>query len=509
MTYLMGIDLGTSSLKVLVATTDGRVLVSVSEAYSFDTPFNGYAEQNPEIWWIACRNCIRKALSQISTPASSIRSIGFSGQMHGLVTLDASHQVIRPAILHCDGRSVEQVESIKSKLGRDFIAEQILNPVYTGFLLPSLLWIRDREPSHYEKIRYCLLPKDYLRFRLTGEVRSDYSDASATLAYDIRNNCWSDAVLSALGIDPSIFPECVALDEPAGVVSRSAADDTGLFPGTLVVAGGADQVMQSIGNGVSDTATATINIGTSGQVCFQSDHVICNPRLNTNTFCGFEPGRWITMGAIMSAGLSFKWITKVLGASDYRTFDEEIDRVRPGSGGLLFQPYLNGERTPHVNPNLSAAFLGLNLNTGRPEMARAVLEGVTYALNECIDACRSLGLSADRYVASGGGSQSPVWLQIQADIFGVPLQVAKIQEQAAIGAAIAAGVGASVFADIEEGCKSLVFYQDTVYYPDSRRHAQYKEYYSLYKEAYSAGGEVLQKITELGRSRPDAWDETR
>ncbi|MDR2476706.1 MAG: xylulokinase, partial [Treponema sp.] len=399
MSYMMGIDLGTSSLKVIIIDTAGNIKAESSQAYQFDSPLNGYAEQRTEVWWAACRDCIREALSKAAVPAARVQGLGFSGQMHGIVPLDADRQVIRPAILHCDARSGKQVQEINALFASNAIPGSRFNPVYTGFLLTSLLWIKQNEPAAFDKIRHVFLPKDYLKLRLCGEISSDYSDASATLAFDIERFRWSAETLAALDIPLAFFPGCFATDYAVGTVTKQAAAETGLAEGTVVVSGGGDQIMQAIGNGAIHPGNATVNIGSSGQVCFQSDKPVRNPQLSTNTFCAYAEGRWIVMGAIMSAGLALKWLNGIFPAASYRQLDEEAGKLPPGSGGLVFLPYLNGERTPHVNPNLSGMFMGLNLNTGRIHLARAVMEGVTYALMQCIEVCGGLGLSTNELIA--------------------------------------------------------------------------------------------------------------
>ena len=499
MAYLMGIDLGTSSLKTIIIDEAGNVKALSARPYQFASPHGGYAEHDPREWWQACCETVKEALAALGAPASEVKGVSFSGQMHGAVLLDKDYQVIRPAILHCDARSSAQVEKIKDALGMERVRELVMNPVYTGFLLPSLMWVRDNEPENYEKVKYAVLPKDYLKFRMTGEVSSDYSDASATLAFDIKQICWSEEILKAVDIPMDIFPKCYGTAEATGHVCRAAAAETGLSEKTVVVAGGGDQVMQGIGNGTVREGDASSNIGTSGQVSFQSSVPIMNPALSTNTFCGYKKGRWITMGAIMNAGLSLKWFNSLFETADYNQINEQVAKVKPGSGGVIFLPYLNGERTPHVNPNLSGMFMGVNLNTGRPEMTRAVMEGVAFALYQCIEVCGKLGLRADNMIASGGGARSGPWLQIQADIFDIPLQVADTEEQAGLGSAIAAGVGAGIYRDIEEGCSRAVRYQDFTVYPDPARHKVYEEYYQLYKDTYEASREVLQQVTLMGR----------
>lgn len=499
MSYLLGIDLGTSSLKAIVIDESGNVKAQSSYSYQFSSPNNSYAEQDVSVWWKACCTCIKNALDMLADKGLSIAAVSFSGQMHGLVAFDKNYEVIRPAILHCDARATAQVEKMKSLMDEDFIVNEVRNPIYTGFLLPSLLWVRDNEPAYFEKIRYVCLPKDYLRFKLCGEFGSDYSDSSGTLAYDIENLCWSKRILSKVDIQADIFPECLDTFTVVGKVTKQAAEETGLREGTLVVNGGGDQIMQAIGNGITQPGTATVNIGSSGQVCFQSNHPIKNPALNTNSFCGCEKGRWIAMGATMSAGLSLSWINRLLNENDYERMNENVSKVRPGSGGLIFLPYLNGERTPHVNPNLSAMFMGMNVNTGRPEVIRAVMEGVAFSLMQCIEILSDLGLKAESLVASGGGARSKPWLQLQADIYNKPIKVAVNKEQAGVGAAIAAGVGAGIYATVEEGCKQAIRYEEKIYEPNPINHAIYEEYYQLFKDAYISSSEVLSQVTEMGR----------
>lgn len=444
--------------------------------------------------------CHSQNLAYLMNQANEIKGIGFSGQMHGLVALDQDYQVIRPAILHNDARSAEQVEEIKQILGAENVRRLISNPIYTGFLLPSLLWLRENEPDHYQKIRYVMLPKDYLKFKLTGAVTTDYSDASATLLFDIQRNQWSDQIITQLELDSRIFPSCCESSEAVGTVSRRAALETGLMAGTIVAAGGGDQVMQGIGNGAIRCGDACVNVGSSGQVSFQCDRPVVNPALNTNTFCGYRRGQWFTMGAIMSAGMSYRWLNQLFEKYDYDDMNRQIAVIKPGSGGLLFLPYLNGERTPHINPNLSGAFVGLNLNTGRAELSRAVMEGVSYALNECLEVCQALGLSTELLIASGGAARSRPWLQILADVLNLPLKISKAKEQAGLGAAITAGVAAGIYSSIPEGCARHVKFAGEMVEPIAGNHDIYKNYYRLYQDMYRKSRTVLEEITLLGRS---------
>ena len=500
MALLMGIDLGTSSLKTIIIDEAGEMKALSKRSYRFDSPHSGFAEQDPEVWWHACQESVREAIAESGCPADEIAGISFSGQMHGLVALDKDLRPVRPAILHCDARSGKQVQHMRQLLGPQGIQTLVMNPVYTGFLLPSLLWVRENEPELFEKIRYVCLPKDYLKLRLTGEISSDDSDASATLAYDISQNKWSKPILDLVDIPLSIFPQCYSTTQRAGQVSAMAAQQTGLKAGTTVAAGGGDQVMQGIGNGMVNVGDATVNIGSSGQVSFQIDRPVLNPDLNTNMFCGYQQGRWILFGATMSAGLSLEWWHRNSGSVDYASIDREAEQVPPGSGGLLFLPFLNGERTPYVDPDLRASFLGLNIGTTHAHMTRAVMEGVAYSLMQSIEICGSLGFRAQSLVASGGAARSKPWLQLQADVYNSTLRVAKVQEQAGFGAAIAAGVGSGVYRNLEEGCSSTVHYRDEIIQPNAQRHEIYQEYYTLYKETVQNTQQTLNQLTALDRS---------
>lgn len=496
MTCLAGVDLGTSSLKVVIMDEDGVIRADISRDYQYNSPINGYAEQDIDVWWQACVHCFRSLIQQVG--AVKIAGIGFSGQMHGAVFLDEHLCQVRPAILHLDARSGKQIQHMQYVLGSDVVHGILMNPLYSGFLIPSLLWVKENEPGNYSKIRHVLLPKDYLRLKLSGELNSDFSDASATLAFDIRRAAWSEEVLDALNISHRIFPRCLASDAQAGRVTSEAAAQTGLLQGTPIITGGGDQVMQSIGNGVIFPGQATINVGTSAQVSIQADRPIENPALNTNTFCSYNRDHWYTMGATMSAGLSMKWLGNLLG-TQYGQLDSSAEKIAPGAGGLLFLPYLSGERTPHLNPDISGMFWGLSINTGPAQMARAVMEGVAYSLRECIELCGSLGLSSDEYVASGGGTQSPVWLQIQADVYGVPLKVTNVKHHAGVGAAIVAGSGIKMYHSIADGCRRVVRYSDNVYMPNMDNNNVYNKFYQLYRQAYSNGRQTLQELTLLGR----------
>lgn len=495
MRLVMGIDLGTSGLKVLLMDESASIKAIHTCSYTYDTPHYGYAEQDPEIWWNYCCDTIITALA--SCPGDDIVSISFSGQMHGLVMLDDQMKPIRKAILHCDTRSAKQVAEISNSLDIEVQKQVLMNAVFTGYLLPSLLWVREHEPENFQKIRYVCLPKDYIKYKLSGTVSTDYSDASGTLAFDVKNLRWAEEILLQFGFSPAIFPPCYESSEPVGSVTREAAKITGLPAGALIIAGGGDQVMQNIGNGMLSAGDATINIGSSGQISFQTSVPVMNPNFNTNTFCGYRRGRWILLGATMTAGLSLKWWHSIVNGVDYRQMDREIASIRPGSDGIIYLPFLNGERTPHMDPHLSGVLLGLHIGTTQAHITKAVMEGVTYSLRQAMEFCNDLGYTAEVLVSSGGGARSRPWLQMQADILNLPVKVTKSQEQASLGAAITAGVGANLFSDFAEATALAVHYNDEIFYPNAQHHEAYQEYYACYKTAYAVNKDLLSELHEV------------
>lgn len=498
---LMGIDLGTSSVKAIVMDENGTVMAQGSQKYAISTPSPGFAEQDPADWWDGCVCAIRQCFTNGLT-GRDIKSVSFSGQMHGTVPLDTAHRVIRPAIIHCDSRSSAQAAEIEAVLGRDYIVNRMLNPIFPGFQLTSLAWMRENEMDAYDRIEVVLTPKDYVRFCLTGDILTDRSDASATLAYDIHNSGWNTELLHRLSLPVSFFPRCVESIALAGYVTAKAAEETGLTAGTPVMAGGGDQAMQALGNGLTDAGDATVTIGTGGQVFFPTDAPLRNPKLNTHSFCGPVKGYWFTMGAMLTAGACLAWLKdSVLGGRDsFADLDTRVNRS--GIGGLVFLPYLNGERTPHLNTKARGLFFGLTLDKTSGELARAVMEGVTFGMNQCLQACMEVGLRPRRLIASGGATRSRQWLQMQADVYGMPLHVNDAKEHAAVGAAITAGVGAGMYADIREACRAVVRIGKETVEPNMQNHALYRDYFELYKALYTANIQNFERLAKLGRNTP-------
>jgi len=463
---LLGIDLGTSSLKTILIEPDGRMLACAAREYAVDTPQPGWAEQQPETWYQAAVDTIRQALEQSGTAAERVAGIGLSGQMHGTVCLDASGRPLRPAIIWADQRSVAQVDAIKRQIGPEQLGAWTANPLATGFMLATWLWLREHEPQTYRAARYLLLPKDYLRFRLTGELGSEPSDASSTLMFDTARRCWSTALLDALDIDPAVLPAIHESADIAGGLDAGFAAASGLPAGTPVVFGGSDQALQAIGNGLVSPGMLSSTIGTGGQLFAPVLNPTYDPALRLHCFCHALPGLWHLEAGMLAAGLSLKWMRDNLFAgASYQLLSDEASEVPPGAEGLLFAPYLAGERTPHMDPHATGSFVGLTLRHHRAHLVRAAMEGVVMALRQGLELMLDLGASAGRVVASGGATRHPLWLQLQADVFARPIHRTRTTEAAALGAATLAGVGVELYPDVHAACARLVCWDDQVIQP--------------------------------------------
>lgn len=486
MAYYMGIDLGTTGLKALIVDANGKISGSGYREYPLNVPQAGYAEQNPEDWYRAMCLAIGDALASSKIPPREIRCLGFSGQMHGLVALDGENRVLCPAIIHCDGRASLEKREILERVGIPQLGQWVQNQVHSGFQALSLLWLRHNRPEIYGRIRHALLPKDYLRFTLTGEIGAEPTDASGTLMYDCKNRRWSEELIRALEIDPAILPDCNHLPHQiAGRLTREAAEATGLSEGMPVAYGGGDQPMQAVGNGLLFPGSASVTLGTSGQVFVPSSEPVYDPLLRTHTFCHAPEKTWYVMGAVLNACLAFNWfLENVLRDRDFAAIDQEAQTVSPGSEGLLFLPYLTGERTPHMNEHARAAFIGLSLAHDRKHMARAVMEGVALCLKDALEVVRELHLPIDRMVVSGGGAKSRVWRQILSDVFEMPLYVSRMKEQAGLGAAITAQVAAGEYSSLEEACRAIVRYEPEPVEPNPGNFSAYRSCFDRFRLAY-------------------------
>lgn len=456
MTYWLGIDIGTGGSRALLLDAEGHLAASHTVAHAemaMAQPL--WAEQDPADWWRAAAEAIRGVLAQ--RPGCTVAGVALSGQMHGLVILDAQNRVLRPSLIWCDQRSQAQVDWINGQVGREQVLAAIANPVLTGFTLPKLLWVRDHEPATYEQVRHLLLPKDYIRLQLTGEHATEVSDASGTALFDVVNRRWATGFATALGIDPAILPRAVESSEQTGVISAAGAAATGLAPGTPVFGGGGDQAASAVGNGIVEPGIVSDTIGTSGVVFAHMDEVAYDPAGRVHTFCHAVKGKWHVMGVTQGAGLSLQWLRNQLTPGlSYDQLTAEAATAAPGAQGLFWLPYLMGERTPHLDSSLRASWIGLTAAHTRADLIRSVLEGVCYSQRDCLDIIAGLGVPLSSVRLSGGGAKSPFWTQLFADILGQPISLLASQEGSAYGAALLAMVGTGQFRDVPEACRATV-----------------------------------------------------
>ena len=488
MKYLLGIDVGTSSAKSVLLAESGAVAAIGQHEYDFETPRPGWAEQAPDVWWQAAKATIQQVLHSSQVNPAQIQGIGFSGQMHGPVFLDHAGQSIRPAIIWADQRSVAECREIYARVGKAGLYRTVGNPVDSGFMAATLLWIRKHEPETYRRLKTVLLPKDYVRFRLTGELATDPSDAGGTSLYDVRQRQWSAEMLAQLELDPAMFPSVKNSSAAAGSVTPSAAAETGLTPDTPVLIGGTDQTMAALASGAIEAGPVMLVIGTGGTLFTTIDAVVVDPELRMHTYPHCIPGKWHLLGAILAGGLCLKWLRNTLRLKDTYSYDDmaqEAAAIAPGAEGALFLPYLAGERTPHMDSLARGVMFGLTVRHTRAHLIRAVMEGVVFAMRDCLELFKQLQVSPAKLIASGGGALSPAWRQMQADIMGLPLVTVKTREKSATGAAMLAGVGVGVFASFAEACARTVAFDEEIQ-PIPAHVARYAEYYRLYTTLYPA-----------------------
>ena len=507
MAYLIGIDVGTTGAKTILIDETGKLHAAALEEYPLHTPQPKWAEQDPEDWWQATVRSVQAVLADSRVSPAEIKGLGLSGQMHGLVMMDREHRVLRPAILWCDVRTTDQCRYITETVGTDLLLESTCNPALEGFTAPKVIWVRDHEPEVLQKTATMFLPKDYVRFRLTGEIAAEVSDAAGTLLFDVRNRCWSEAVLRKLDIDSGLLPPVYESIDVCGEITPSAAKLTGLKPGTPVVGGGADNACSAVGNGIVKAGRVSASLGTSGVVLAHTDEVKVDPNLRAHSFCHSAPNKWYIMGVMLSAGGAFRWYRDSLGGDEiaqakaegvdpYEILTQAAAEAPVGSEGLIFLPYLTGERTPHGDANAKATFFGMTLRHGKPHLTRAVLEGVAYGMRDSLELIRGLGASVDQIYATGGGARSPLWRQIQADIYDAELATINIAEGPALGAAILAGVGAGVYAGVESATDEIVEITSTTQ-PNPTNVKIYEEYYQIYRALYPALKPQFDRVTEV------------
>ena len=441
----------------------GKVIASGSEEHeAFQSPKPGWAEQDPRDWWRACGLAVRKALQSANLRAEDIACVGFSGQMHGAVLLDAQDEVVRSAIIWCDQRSEAQSKELEELFGLETLIQLTCNPPLTNFTLTKLLWVRETEPENWARVAHVMLPKDYVRFRLTGERAIDMADASGTLLLDVTHRRWSNEVLSKSGIDVGLLPALYESPQVCGKVSDAGAEATGLKAGTPVVAGAGDQAAGAVGMGIARAGAVSATIGTSGVVFAATDRPALDPKGRLHTFCHAIPGRWHVMGVTQAAGLSLRFFRDRFGVlskdgrDPYDILAEEASAAPPGSEGAFWAPYLMGERTPHLDPNARAALVGLTASHTRGHIIRAVMEGVAYSLKDTFTIFEEMEIPVTSIRLGGGGARSPLWRQIQADVYAHEVEIVAAEEGAAYGAAILAGTGAGAWSSVDEACDKVV-----------------------------------------------------
>ncbi|QDU90166.1 Xylulose kinase [Pirellulimonas nuda] len=503
MRALLGIDIGTSGTKTIAINPAGEVLAQASAAYPCHHPKPLWSEQDPEDWWRAVVETVRGAVKKAGLKPADVAGIGLSGQMHGSVFLDREGQVVRPAILWNDQRTAAECEEIESLAGgRKRLVKMVSNPALTGFTAPKILWLRNNEPKNFERTATVLLPKDDVRRRLTGELATEVSDASGTLLLDVAQRKWSAPLLGKLGLDADLLPRCYESEEVTGTLTRDAAQKLGLTTDCVVVGGAGDCAAGAIGNGVVMPGIVSTSLGTSGVVFVYSDTPETDPEGRLHTFCHAVRGKWHMMGVTLSAAGSLQWFADALAKDLSREKDvfarlvEEAEATPPGADGLFFLPYLTGERTPHADPLARGAFVGLTPAHTRGHMVRAVLEGVTYSLRDCLDIIREMGVSVRQIRATGGGAKSPAWRQMQADVLAARVSAMQADEGPAMGVALLAAVGCGEYKSIREACDAVVRTADGLK-PDAKRRKHYDRAMPVYRQLYPSLKNSFAAIAEL------------
>ncbi|MHB1384501.1 MAG: xylulokinase [Bellilinea sp.] len=496
MNYFMGIDVSTTGSKALLIDSSGSVVAAASSPHTLSTPRPLWSEQDPHEWWLATVNSIRTVLGKTGIAPDAITAVGLTGQMHGLVLLDDSGNVLRPAILWNDQRTQTQCDEIHARIGRERFIQLSGNLALTGFTAPKILWVAQNEPEIYARSRHVLLPKDYIRYRLTGEFAMDKADGSGTVLFDLQKRGWSEEILSALNIPGEWMPPTFEGPEFTGAVSTSAAAETGLAAGTHVAAGGGDQAAQAVGVGAVEPGIIGLTVGTSGAVFAATPTAMVEPEGLLHAFCHAVPGMWHLMGVMLSAAGSLQWYRDTLAPDlSFDALLKEAETVPAGSEGLLFLPYLSGERTPYPDPQARGAFIGLTIRHTRGHMTRAVLEGVAFGLKDGLKLIQNAGLERITQVrASGGGTKGALWRQILASVLESKLVTVNTAEGAAFGAALLAGVGAGVWPDVRSACRETIKITGQTL-PDAKDAKRYQQTYSLYRELYPALKDSFQKMS--------------
>ena len=496
---VLGIDVGTTGSRAIVVGDAGQLVAAASAEHAqFSSPHAAWAEQQPQDWWRATGQAVRTVLSASGVSADAIVAVGLSGQMHGAVLLDRAGGIVRPAIIWCDQRTEVECRWLTESVGRERLLQLTSNPALTNFTLTKLLWVRRHEPDVWTRVHHVLLPKDYIRLQLSGEYATDVADASGTLMLDVARRRWSLEIMEAAEIDPAILPAVFESPEMCARVSAKAAALTGIPEGTPIVAGAGDQAAGAIGMGITRPGAVSVTIGTSGAVFAATDRPALDPKGRLHTFCHAVPGRWHIMGVTQGAGLSLRWWRDRLGASagdrGYEELTSEAAAIAPGADGVMWVPYLMGERTPYLDPHVRAALLGLSASHTRGHIARAVLEGVAFSLRDSFTIFGDLGVPLRQVRLGGGGARSALWRQIQADVYGHPVETLVADEGAAFGAALLAGVGAAIWRDVDSACDEAVHVAATTN-PRAESVAALNARYQEYRRVYPALKTIAHEAT--------------
>ena len=485
MGYLMGIDLGTSSVKVLLADAEGKTMGIGQVGYEVLTPELGYAEQNPEEWWDCTKQAIRQALEKAGISSADIASIGFSGQMHGVVAVDREGCPVCPAIIHLDQRSLVEKEEIYEIAG-NLLEEELLNRPSAGMLICSLVWLKKNRPRIFERISRVMSPKDYIRYRLTGELCTDPCDAGAALAFSVKNRTWCTELMQRLELDPELFVPVREASQVVGAVTGKAAEETGLAKGTPVAVGTGDCAAQMIGNGVVEPGIMACNIGTASQLAVVTGQPVFDKNMCCQIWCHGVPDAWIFQGGALNGGNTLSWLkNKVL--RDQRPFaqlDAEVAGVPAGSEGLMFLPYLAGERTPFNDPQARGVYFGLGMKHDQAYVVRATMEGVMYNLCECQSVFNEMGITQTKLISSGGAAKGAAWKQIQADMLDKPVYTTKTEEEACLGAALLGAVGVGIYPDVRTACRQIITFSSQVTEPIPENVKIYREKQAVFHDLY-------------------------
>lgn len=505
MNYFIGLDVGTTGAKAILIDENGKVISTASSGYPMSNPKPLWSEQNPADWWKAVQISFKNIIKDSEVDTGEIKGIGLTGQMHGLVLLDKEGSVLRPCIMWNDQRTSKECEEITSAIGFDNLLRITGNAVLPGFTAPKIMWVRKNEPAVFSRIEHILLPKDYIRFCLTNEFAMDVTDASGTSLLDVNKRNWSDTILSKLDIPKTWMPAVFESTEITGEVTIKAAELTGLKPGTPVIAGAGDQAAGGVGTGTIKNGIASVVLGTSGVVFAHTDKLTIEPEGRLHAFCHASPGTWHVMGVTLSAAGSLRWFRDTFGDQEkedaaklktdvYDIMTRKASGAPAGSEGLIFLPYLTGERTPYPDPDAKGTFTGITIRHNKQHFIRAVLEGVAYSLKDCLELNKNIGLTVDQIRISGGGAKSKFWKQILADIFNVELVTLNSTEGAPYGAALLAAAGTGTFNSVAEACEKCIK-KESITEPVKENTEIYKDYYEVYRNLYPALKPSFNKIS--------------